>query len=92
MEGAMMGAAKRRLQPVPAAGERAEFQARRARTACAGRFVSAASSARLEYAQTRDVPMPAGFAPELTEVQFGSYFGEDGILRLEDIYYRHAEA
>jgi hypothetical protein len=37
-------------------------------------------------------PIPVRFPLELIEVQVGSYLGEDDILRLEDVYRRHAEA
>jgi Mannose-6-phosphate isomerase len=37
-------------------------------------------------------PIPARSPLELIEVQVGSYLGEDDILRLEDVYRRHAEA
>jgi mannose-1-phosphate guanylyltransferase/mannose-6-phosphate isomerase len=35
---------------------------------------------------------PGKIPLELIEVQVGSYLGEDDILRLEDVYRRHAEA
>ena len=35
---------------------------------------------------------PGKIPLELIEVQVGSYLGEDDILRLEDVYHRHAEA
>jgi mannose-1-phosphate guanylyltransferase/mannose-6-phosphate isomerase len=35
---------------------------------------------------------PGKIPLELIEVQVGSYLGEDDIVRLEDIYRRHAEA
>jgi mannose-1-phosphate guanylyltransferase / mannose-6-phosphate isomerase len=35
---------------------------------------------------------PGKIPLELIEVQVGSYLGEDDIIRLEDVYRRHAEA
>ena len=47
---------------------------------------------RLYHDETAYVLIGAVHPLELIEVQVGSYLGEDDILRLEDVYRRHAEA